>query len=95
MQPSSTGWAPAAADGARRLPTVDWSAPVRPPADTAVSRKATGPGVATPSSAASWQRDFVNHLGRTEGQRNPNAALRLQIDLASRVSASLSKMESV
>jgi hypothetical protein len=36
------------------------------------------PDAATPA----WQDDFVNHLARSEAQRNPNASLKVQVDVA-------------
>jgi hypothetical protein len=34
---------------------------------------------AVPSSSPAWMDDFLNHLGKTEEQRNPNASLRISI----------------
>jgi hypothetical protein len=51
--------------------------------------------VAAPAKAPAWQSDFVNHLARTEAQRNPNANLRVQINLAPKVSANLSALHSI
>jgi len=48
----------------------------------------------TPAKAPAWQSDFVNHLARSEAQRNPNASLRVQINLAPKVSADLSALHS-
>ena len=56
-------------------PRIDWS-PAR----------ARGPAVLTAPTAdkAGWQRDFVNHLGQTETQRNPNLGFRLHLPVTSR-----------
>jgi hypothetical protein len=32
-----------------------------------------------PASAPAWMDDFLNHAGKTEEQRNPNASLRISI----------------
>ena len=41
---------------------------------------------------ANWASDFVNHLGRKEEQRSPNANLRLALPVASRTAAALSNL---
>jgi hypothetical protein len=41
-----------------------------------------------PTPASGWQQDFVSHLARSEAQRNPNAALKVQVDLAPKLGAS-------
>jgi len=58
--------APAPLAGA---PVIDWSA--SPAAVPLVSPVGT--------ASAKWQDEFVNHLGRTEQQRNPNAALKVEL----------------
>jgi hypothetical protein len=47
--------------------------------------------LATPSAnkVQGWQNSFVNDLARNEKQRSPNASLRIQIDVAPRVTAEL------
>jgi hypothetical protein len=40
-----------------------------------------------PTPAAGWQQDFVSHLARSEAQRNPNAGLRVQVELAPKLAA--------
>ena len=47
---------------------------------TLAARIATAPG---------WVGDFVNHLARSDAQRHPNAALKLQLDVQTRVSSGL------
>jgi hypothetical protein len=51
--------------------------------------------VATPAKAAAWQSDFVNHLARNEAQRNANANLRVQINLAPKLATPLSALHSI
>jgi hypothetical protein len=46
-----------------------------------------GGSLLPPSPPAHWQQDFVNHLARSEAQRNPNAALKLQVDLSPKLTA--------
>ena len=78
--------------GATPVPVFDWSALGRQ-AEQPAQRQSSGRVAASTSGAATWQLDFVNHLGRTEKQRDPNAALRLQVDLSPRVSVKLSTMQ--
>jgi hypothetical protein len=40
-----------------------------------------------PAPPADWQQDFVSHLARSEAQRNPNAALKVQVELAPKLAA--------
>ena len=66
--------------------SIDWSSPAL---ETPVKiRKGDAPAVAQPA----WLGDFVNHLARTESQRNPNLGIRVQVEPASRASASLNKI---
>jgi hypothetical protein len=79
------GWAFAsAAFGAAPAPTIDWSGNFAAPVVSAAPAAAKTP---------KWQDDFVNHLARTEAQRNPNAALRVQVDLAPKLSAALRPLQ--
>ncbi len=64
-----------AAEGAV-LPSIDWTASF----GVTNSVNAAAPG---------WQQDFVNHNGRTDVQRNPNAALKVQVELAPKLSGNL------
>jgi hypothetical protein len=61
---------------------IDWSTSVL---DTSKTKKTDRPAL----SQAAWLGDFVNHLARSEAQRNPNLGIRVQIDAASRVSPTL------
>jgi hypothetical protein len=66
-------WMPdamAAAPGAS--PLIDWSTGVTTPL----------PPVSADAATPAWQGDFVNHLARSEAQRNPNASLKVQVDVA-------------
>ena len=62
-------------------PLIDWSGRMAFPANGATGLTA----------ARSWVADFVNHLASTESERNPNAALRLQIEAPTQPSAKLSR----
>jgi hypothetical protein len=46
-----------------------------------------GGSLLPPTPPANWQQDFVNHLARSEAQRNPNASLKLHVDLAPKLGA--------
>jgi hypothetical protein len=56
-------------------PNIDWN--------LVAGRTVAAPHVA--ASNAIWVRDFVQHLGRDETTRNPNASLRVQLPLSSSV----------
>jgi hypothetical protein len=73
-----------AASGAQ-VPHIDWAA----------MNQGLKAAAKSAPVAVSWQTDFVNHLGRSEADRNPNAKLRIQIDPAPRVSAGLSSLETL
>jgi hypothetical protein len=81
-------WAPAA--------PADTAAPSGPVAIewgvTVTSRDPAPAKKAGPASSASWQRDFVNHLGQTEKQRNPNLGLRLHVDANGKIAPSLTSL---
>jgi Ca2+-binding RTX toxin-like protein len=62
-------------------PLIDWSGRMAFPANGATGL----------SAARSWVADFVNHLASTASERNPNAALRLQIEAPSQPSAKPSR----
>ncbi len=62
---------------------IDWSASL--PESGSKAKKLDK---AAPSQPA-WLGDFVNHLARSEGQRNPNLGIRVEVSAASRVSGSL------
>ena len=62
-------------------PRIDWV--MAAPTPVAPAR----PLAAAPTEA--WVKDFVNHLGRSDQQRNPNAALRLHIEPTLRTTPSL------
>jgi hypothetical protein len=79
IEPEFPGLVPA-------VPMIDWSS----------LHADTTPQIVlpTPAKAPAWQSDFVNHLARSEAQRNPNASLRVQINVAPKVSANLSTLHS-
>ena len=88
---AADGWGlPAAAPAGQFMPAVapiiDWSGSYA----AVVANKA--PPASSKSSA--WQGDFVNHLARNEAQRNPNASLKVQINVAPKVSPNLSSLQS-
>jgi len=60
--------------------SIDWSQPIL---DVAKSKKSDL------RVAPAWVGDFVNHLARTESERNPNIGIRVHVEGASRVSALL------
>jgi hypothetical protein len=70
-----------AGNAGNTTPAIDWSNPV---IDASGQRKA---GRGAPSSA--WLGDFLNHLGQSETQRNPNLGIRVQMEAASKVSSTL------
>ena len=76
----------AAVPPAVRAPLVDVA--TRPVIDWSAGR--SRPQAGTTASADKWLGDFVNHLGKTQAQRNPNAALRLQMDVAPKLAPRLS-----
>ena len=66
-----------------------------PVGDLSVKKVAAGSWFTAPASGAKakWMDDFVNHAGRTEIQRNPNAALRLQVPVAVTIAPRLSALD--
>jgi hypothetical protein len=40
-----------------------------------------------------WVDDFVNHLAKSDAQRNPNSGLRLHLDVAPRLTKGVSAAE--
>ncbi len=62
-----------------------------------LSGKFSGDGVwVSPTSGSNksrWMVDFVNHLGLSETERNPNAALRLHIPVSSDPAPRLSSLD--
>jgi hypothetical protein len=66
--------------------SIDWTDPVVDPA-----RKKADKKDAPASSQPAWHGDFVNHLARSESQRNPNLGIRVQVDAGSRVGATLNR----
>ncbi|MBL8470825.1 MAG: hypothetical protein JNM98_03430 [Rhodocyclaceae bacterium] len=63
----ATNFGSAAAAAPTAQPVIDWQGSY-----AEASRKK-----AAPATDSRWLGDFVNHLGRSEAQRNPNAALRV------------------
>jgi hypothetical protein len=69
------------------------TAPAKPPAlhDDAAAGKVSAPTIKSDASAndaqapaasgdnSSWVGDFVNHLGKSAAQRNPNAAIQVHV----------------
>ena len=53
--------------------------------DVVKLKKGDTPVTAQPA----WAGDFVNHLARTNSERNPNLGIRVQVDVASKVSSTL------
>jgi hypothetical protein len=51
--------------GGTRAPAIDWKLQFAEPAWGSRTQ---------PAPSADWQADFVNHLGKTAEQRNPNAS---------------------
>jgi hypothetical protein len=49
-------------------------------------------GAADTPAAKGWQQEFVAHLGRSEAQRSPNAALRLTVQATHAVASFLSSL---
>ena len=62
--------------------SIDWNAPVL---DGVKAKKGDAPVTAQPA----WVGDFVNHLARTNGERNPNLGIRVQLEAGSKVSSTL------
>ena len=81
------GWIPAntRSDSQADSPVIDFSG------------KFSGNGVwASPTSGSNkskWMVDFVNHLGLSEAERNPNADLRLHIPVSSNPAPRLSSLD--
>jgi hypothetical protein len=63
----------ASAPGEQSLPNIDWQRRYFA-ADEQLPAK--------PTTAADWRRDFVTHLGKNDGQRQPNASLRVQVEVS-------------
>ena len=66
-----------------------------PVVDLSAKKAGVGSWLAAPASGAKakWMDDFVNHLGRSETQRNPNAALRLQVPTSVNIAPRLSALD--
>jgi Ca2+-binding RTX toxin-like protein len=65
---------------------IDWGP--APASATTTRPPANAPSAARPSTPA-WQTRFVNHLGASAERMNPNAALRLHVNLVPPVTTSL------
>ena len=70
-----------AGNAGNTTPAIDWSNAV---IGVSEQRKA---GQRAPSSA--WLGDFLNHLGQSETQRNPNLGIRVHMEAASKVLSTL------
>jgi hypothetical protein len=83
-------------DALRNEPDIPATLPEAPQINWTYIHTDTPPQILmpTPAKPAAWQSDFVNHLARTEAQRNPNANLRVQINLAPQLSPGLSALHS-
>jgi len=78
------------------LAALDDSSPLYVSADRSINWGEAGTDVVklkkgdTPVTAQpAWAGDFVNHLARTNSERNPNLGIRVQVDVASKVSSTL------
>ena len=71
-------------------PLIDWG---RAPLAAAAESRGARSAVDRVREAAPWQARFVNHLGATAEQLNPNAKLRVQVDVTPRVAAELASAE--
>ncbi|MCB1943613.1 MAG: hypothetical protein KDI53_16485, partial [Candidatus Accumulibacter sp.] len=76
---------PAQDDDKASPPVIDWSA--------SLGGQGSGADVVRPAARSDWLGDFVNHLARSEAKRNPNAALRVQVDASPRATPSLTTMD--
>jgi hypothetical protein len=86
VEASSAGSAPVTATA----PLIDWGrAPVAAAADPRGVRSVAD----RLREPAPWQARFVNHLAATPEQMNPNATLRLRVELSPRVAAELASAE--
>jgi len=82
------GWyfSPAVAAPAEGIaPVIDWSQAV--PAATS-AREAT-----SEAGSTEWLADFVNHLGRSEAERSPNAGFKLSIPAAAKLGPTLNSLD--
>ena len=68
--------APPAADSVR----IDWAQSVKPD-DNSIARSTSAPA----AMVANWQDRFVNHLGASAERADPNASLRLRLDVSPRL----------
>ena len=69
-------------------PVIDWAA----------SRAAAAPlaqGDAAPSAPSSWLVDFVNYLGKSKAEREPNAKIRIAAPAAPTVSPEIARSAKV
>jgi hypothetical protein len=57
------------------------------------AQRAGSGGAEREAMTASWQSRFVNHLGATPERMNPNAKLRLHVEVTPRVTADLASVE--
>jgi Ca2+-binding RTX toxin-like protein len=81
LEDASRSVAPQSASQQRSGPVVDWSAKVQ----DAVMQGLNGKG------RADWRQDFLNELGRSAAERNPNADLRIGASILHEVSPKVSK----
>jgi len=71
-------------------PLIDWG---KAAVLAAGAQRAGSGGAEREAMAASWQSRFVNHLGATPERMNPNAKLRLHVEVTPRVVADLASVE--
>ena len=66
-----------------------------PVVDLSGKKPVIGSWLAAPANGAKakWMDDFINHLGRSETQRNPNATLRLQVPTSVTVAPKLGVLD--
>jgi hypothetical protein len=72
------GWGGMPVAPSPQSPVIDWSV-AQAPADAPASPVAARGG--------NWQDEFVNHMAKTEAQRKPNAAMRVQVDVNPKLGA--------
>jgi hypothetical protein len=80
----------ASASVATTAPLIDWS---RAPVAAAANPRTAAATAERVRAPAPWQSRFVNHLGATPERMNPNAALRVHVDVTPRVTAELATLE--
>jgi Ca2+-binding RTX toxin-like protein len=70
---------------------IDWTATASATGTGATVASLPLPGMAEPAAAA-WQQRFVNHLGASAEQLQPNAALRLHLPVSAELTTRLTQL---